>query len=656
MEDYGDVPLPSYSGRLSNDWTSHEARLAELGCAAPSFCFGVRKVARGWNAVDLLSNQPVSFKWVNRCKHAGEERRRQQIELNTDRCHPPLDRLKAWLRLKNIPSHAREASDILTLSLQPNSQASRLFDFASPSQRLSFDEGVLFLRSHFDSLHRKRLAQASSQNALSTRTFRERGKRTELIKDLLSEIEPLLLRAGIVDDRDKKEAFTKCFVEFPRAMRLLGKTTSYEDAVSEMLRWEGVMVQKEHEELSRIRKSHDAGVRPLPIPPQTPQHSPSLPQQSATLSAPLPNGTSNRNLTPPHLHTTNLPPPVSESQPPRSSSAHSQSTIEDLTITSLHPNHLSPDPFLHAKSSSTESESFYDTYSHPPPPSHHQYDSVSSGRRSLSFFPHRLSAFNSNYPTNQYEKDGYDFEDGQPSRRPQLSTTRSRSVDFIIGGSNTRRGGLDPVGDVDGEGDEDSGGTPEFVHDAMEVGSPTSIASPVSIPDLGERAPRRSMSALGSLGSSSLGGIEGKRQPNKLIRKSSLKERSEAGGSRRGSQLSGMRGSEPGTTGSSMTVTKSARIKSWFGSRKNRLSTQPQRDYSTETEVETDIEPSTPDGGQSQRRSSMSGLAFRGSWMRSAEKLRTTQPSIGSPQSGGNAGLEPMGRPAKVRGGGRMKP
>lgn len=150
-----------------------------------------------------------------------------------------IHRLKAWLRIKGVPTAAREAADILHLSLEPRSQAALLFDFASTAQRHSFDEGVAFMKTHFDSMHRcapvplfssakaqrgpqkltrisshcalrKRLAQGSAQNAMSNRLFRERGKRREYIKDLVGDLELLLLRSGIVDDWEKRQNFIRC--------------------------------------------------------------------------------------------------------------------------------------------------------------------------------------------------------------------------------------------------------------------------------------------------------------------------------------------------------------------------------------------------------------------------------------------------------------
>ncbi|KAL8280811.1 hypothetical protein RQP46_006815 [Phenoliferia psychrophenolica] len=181
MAEDHDIPLPSYSGRLSGDWSSHEARL------------------------------------------------------------------KSWLRVKGIPSHAREAADVLSLSLEPRSQAALLFSWASPAQRYSFDESVAFMQKHFGSAHRKQLAQGSAQNAMTVRTFRMKGKRTEFIKDLLGDLEVLFLRAGIVDDLRKREVFIKCFIEFPGILRRMADTAlSYEAAVMQALQWESRLINRPH--------------------------------------------------------------------------------------------------------------------------------------------------------------------------------------------------------------------------------------------------------------------------------------------------------------------------------------------------------------------------------------------------------------------------
>ncbi|KAM0748737.1 hypothetical protein T439DRAFT_328000 [Meredithblackwellia eburnea MCA 4105] len=162
-------------------------------------------------------------------------------------------RLRAWLRIKGIPTHAREAADVLMLSLAPSSCAEFTFDYASVQQRHSFEDGVLFMRSHFDSALRKKLAQGAAHNILATRTFRMRGRRREFVKDLLNDIEPLFLAAGIIQSKDKRNSLIHCFFEFPRALTMLQRTTTYDEAVTEAFRWEAFMIQKEVEDAFHLR-------------------------------------------------------------------------------------------------------------------------------------------------------------------------------------------------------------------------------------------------------------------------------------------------------------------------------------------------------------------------------------------------------------------
>lgn len=52
-----------------------------------------------------------------------------------------------------------------------------------------------------------RLAVASALNKLTARTFRERGKRREMVQDLIDDLERLFLQGKIVDDEAKRKAF-----------------------------------------------------------------------------------------------------------------------------------------------------------------------------------------------------------------------------------------------------------------------------------------------------------------------------------------------------------------------------------------------------------------------------------------------------------------
>ncbi|BGP12867.1 hypothetical protein JCM10213_009305 [Rhodosporidiobolus nylandii] len=154
------LTLPVFSGRLSADWTAHEARL------------------------------------------------------------------KSWLSIRAIPLHSREAAEALELSLA--AQAALSFEQETgEAERRVWDEAVAWCREKWAGEDRRRLAAASAVNQLNSRSFRERGRRREAVKDL-------------------RRVFIGCFFEFPQALHRLSREPSYSAAIAEALVWEGDMHSRQH--------------------------------------------------------------------------------------------------------------------------------------------------------------------------------------------------------------------------------------------------------------------------------------------------------------------------------------------------------------------------------------------------------------------------
>lgn len=234
------------------------------------------------------------------------------------------------------------------------------------------------------------------------------------------------------------------------------------------------------------------------------------------------------------------------------------------------------------------------------------FDSMAS-RRSMSYL----------HPS-QYEADQYDDEYSVP--------VRSRSVDFARpigkgGGRTIRELGLSGV-DVDDEdeedGDERSRSTPPFVTDALHSDQEGDEA----VTGRG----RRSASALDVGEGARRGG--GRR---KLIRPPSSKK--QAG---RGDAMSDSNAS---------TVTKASKIKSWFSGRGGK-DKEGREGALSPSIAEGDRRLSLSGDHDAESRARRARLGVSAAWSRSVERL-TRAPSPGP---------ELMGRPAKVRGGGRGSP
>ncbi|KAJ8296834.1 Metal homeostatis protein BSD2 [Rhodotorula toruloides] len=207
------LQLPLFSGSWATDWATHEARRVACCCCLRS-------------VVASLT-------------------------------------LRNWLSVRGVPLYSREAAETLALSL--THQAAAEFEReAGPIERRVFEEGAAWCRTRWGDEQRTkcafqrfslldefadfdtpRLAMASALNKLTTRSFRERGRRREMVQDLVDDLERLFLQGKIVEDEAKRRAFVGCFLEFPGLVKRLAKKESFLSAVGEALVWEGEMVLKE---------------------------------------------------------------------------------------------------------------------------------------------------------------------------------------------------------------------------------------------------------------------------------------------------------------------------------------------------------------------------------------------------------------------------
>ncbi|GAA5873460.1 hypothetical protein JCM1840_007388 [Sporobolomyces johnsonii] len=171
------------------------------------------------------------------------------------------ERLKAWLSVRAIPTHAHEAAECLALSLT-GAAALTWEHQADAVQKQRWEAAVAWCRAKWGGEGRKRLAAVAAVNRLNSRSFRERGKRREHVKDLVGDVEMLLLQAGVEDDEARRRAYVGAFFEFPHLLARLARTTTYTQAVEQSLIWEAEMVARERESLTahlRPRSSQAPG-------------------------------------------------------------------------------------------------------------------------------------------------------------------------------------------------------------------------------------------------------------------------------------------------------------------------------------------------------------------------------------------------------------
>ncbi|GAA5897512.1 hypothetical protein JCM8208_003292 [Rhodotorula glutinis] len=153
-------------------------------------------------------------------------------------------RLRAWLAMRGIPLHAHEAAHALSLSLE--AQASLAFEHdAGGADRYTFETAASWCRDRWGGQTRQRWAIAAAVNALNARSFRERGRRREGVKDLVGDLDLLFLQAGVTEDESRMRVLIGTFFEFPHAVSRLSRSPTYNTAVSEALSWEADMIRKE---------------------------------------------------------------------------------------------------------------------------------------------------------------------------------------------------------------------------------------------------------------------------------------------------------------------------------------------------------------------------------------------------------------------------
>ncbi|GAA5877427.1 hypothetical protein JCM8547_008796 [Rhodosporidiobolus lusitaniae] len=208
-----------------------------------------KPTTREWGAM----GEQQKHQWTKEGERLAKQHKQPLVDLS--------GRLESWLSIRGIPTHSREAAEALELSL--TAQAALAFEQeAGEAERRVWDEAVRWCRERWGGEGRRRLAAAAAVNRINSRAFRERGRRREDVKDLVSDLELLFLQAGVLDDEAMKRAFVGCFFEFPKALHRLSRTSSYSASIAAALEWEGQMIAKERETLtSHLRSPYSSAQR-----------------------------------------------------------------------------------------------------------------------------------------------------------------------------------------------------------------------------------------------------------------------------------------------------------------------------------------------------------------------------------------------------------
>ncbi|KNE95243.1 hypothetical protein PSTG_11415 [Puccinia striiformis f. sp. tritici PST-78] len=157
-------------------------------------------------------------------------------------------RLLSWLRVHQIPEDDDKIRvDCLVLSLKPNSSPLYWFNGQPNDLKSSFVHALHLLRNKYASDLRKEMQMISALNCLEVRSFRDSEHKTEMVFELINELEQLLTCGSVDQDVQRRECLLRCFRGFSGALKMMNRTTSYDGAVLAALNWESSVISKAEE-------------------------------------------------------------------------------------------------------------------------------------------------------------------------------------------------------------------------------------------------------------------------------------------------------------------------------------------------------------------------------------------------------------------------
>ncbi|PLW13169.1 hypothetical protein PCANC_18627 [Puccinia coronata f. sp. avenae] len=177
-------------------------------------------------------------------------------------------RLLSWMRIHQIQQDNNDKLkiDSLILSLKPNSTPLSWFNSQPDDLKSDFPRAIDLLRKKFGSDLRKEMQRISALNCLQVRSFRDSEHQTEMVFELISELEQLLTCGSVDQDVQRREYLLRCFRGFSGALKMMNRTTSYDGALLAALNWESSVISKAEEAMiqagiKRQLKSQNAEAR-----------------------------------------------------------------------------------------------------------------------------------------------------------------------------------------------------------------------------------------------------------------------------------------------------------------------------------------------------------------------------------------------------------
>jgi hypothetical protein len=116
-------------------------------------------------------------------------------------------RLLSWMRIYQIQQDNNDKLkiDSLILSLKPNSTPLSWFNSQPDDLKSDFPRAIDLLRKKFGSDLRKEMQRISALNCLQVRSFRDSEHQTEMVFELISELEQLLTCGSVDQDVQRRE-------------------------------------------------------------------------------------------------------------------------------------------------------------------------------------------------------------------------------------------------------------------------------------------------------------------------------------------------------------------------------------------------------------------------------------------------------------------
>lgn len=114
-------------------------------------------------------------------------------------------RLRCWLKSHNVPDEDDRRMEYLILSLETNSGPLHWFAVQPVELKSNFTQALDLLKNKYGNHLRREMLRLSALNTLEIRTFRDTEHKTEMVYELINQIENLLSLGGVQHDSHKRD-------------------------------------------------------------------------------------------------------------------------------------------------------------------------------------------------------------------------------------------------------------------------------------------------------------------------------------------------------------------------------------------------------------------------------------------------------------------